>query len=105
MADGENVIKRIKPHDDKAERGVIAAMIMDRDVISEVGAIITKDDFYNSQYGYLFEGRLGWDGVDFCRGIPEQEFDSWKIHKQVPKYIAEAYCEGKIKPEDIDWDS
>ena len=68
------------------------------------------DSFYivknpPTAYGYLVEGRLGWDGVDFCRGIPEQEFDSWKIHKQVPKYIAEAYCEGKIKPEDIDWDS
>ncbi len=55
MAEGENVVKRIKPHDDKAERGVIASMLMDREAISEVSAVINKEDFYNAQYGYLYE--------------------------------------------------
>ena len=55
MAEGENVVKRIKPHDDKAERGVIASMLMDREAISEVSALLNKEDFYNAQYGYLYE--------------------------------------------------
>lgn len=68
------------------------------------------DSFYivknpPTAYGCLFEGRLGWDGMDFSRSISEDEFDSWKIRKKVPQYIAEAYCKGEIKVEDIDWDS
>lgn len=68
------------------------------------------DSFYivkdpPTAYGYLFEGRFGWDGMDFSRSISEDEFDSWKIRKKVPQYIAEAYCKGEIKVEDIDWDS
>ena len=55
MAEGENVVKRVKPHDDKAERGVIASMLMDREAISNVSALLNKEDFYNAQYGYLYE--------------------------------------------------
>ena len=55
MAEGENVVKRVKPHDDKAERGVIASMLMDREAISDVSALLNKEDFYNAQYGYLYE--------------------------------------------------
>lgn len=70
------------------------------------------DSFYivkdpPTAYGYLFEGRFGWDVVDadFSRDIPTDEFDLWKKRKRVTRAIAEAYCKGKIKPEDIDWDS
>ena len=49
MAD-ENIIKRIPPHDTNAERSVIGSMLMDRDAISEVSAILIKEDFYNENY-------------------------------------------------------
>lgn len=51
----ENSIKRIPPHSEKAEQSVVGAMLMDRDAISEVGDMLTKEDFYNSMYGILFE--------------------------------------------------
>ena len=57
MAD-DNTVKRIPPHDNNAERSVIGSMMLDRDAISEVSAIITKEDFYNTQYGLLFDAMV-----------------------------------------------
>ena len=57
MAD-ENTIKRIPPHDMNAERSGIGSMLMDRDAISEVSAILTKEDFYNTQYGIIFDAMV-----------------------------------------------
>ena len=57
MAD-ENIIKRIPPHDINAERSVIGSMLMDRDAISEVSAILIKEDFYNTQYGLIFDAMV-----------------------------------------------
>ncbi len=54
----ENTIKRIPPHDISAERSVIGSMLMDRDAISEVSAILLKDDFYNAQYGLIYEAMV-----------------------------------------------
>ena len=54
----ENVVKRIPPHDNNAERSVVGSMLMDRDAISEVSAILTKEDFYNAQFGLLFEAMV-----------------------------------------------
>ena len=51
----ENIIKKIPPHDSNAERSVISSMLMDKDAISEVGSMLLKEDFYNPQYGILFE--------------------------------------------------
>ena len=51
----ENVLKRILPHSVEAEQSVIGSMIMDREAIVVATEIITADDFYNKQYGILFE--------------------------------------------------
>ena len=51
----ENVIKRIMPHSVEAEQCVIGSMIMDPDAITAASEIITGEDFYNKQYGVLFE--------------------------------------------------
>lgn len=51
----ENVIKRILPHSVEAEQSVIGSMIMDREAIVAASEIITGEDFYNKQYGILFE--------------------------------------------------
>ena len=48
-------VKRIMPHDPVAERYTIGAMMMDRNAISECSAIITAEDFYNTQYGMVFQ--------------------------------------------------
>ena len=54
----ENVIRRIQPHNNDAEKSVIGAMLMDRDVISDVADLLSKEDFYNAQYGILFENMV-----------------------------------------------
>lgn len=51
----ENVLKRILPHSVEAEQSVIGSMIMDREAIVVASELITGEDFYNKQYGVLFE--------------------------------------------------
>ena len=51
----ENVLKRILPHSMEAEQSVIGSMIMDREAIVIASELITGEDFYNRQYGILFE--------------------------------------------------
>lgn len=51
----ENVLKRILPHSMEAEQSVIGSMIMDREAIVVASGLINGEDFYNRQYGILFE--------------------------------------------------
>jgi len=51
----ENILKRILPHSVEAEQSVIGSMIMDREAIVVASEIITGEDFYNKQYGVVFE--------------------------------------------------
>ncbi len=51
----ETLIKRILPHSVEAERAVVGSMLMDTDAIITAGEMITGDDFYQKQYGILFD--------------------------------------------------
>lgn len=51
----EALIKRIQPHSIEAERAVLASMIMDTEAVVTASEIITGDDFYQRQYGILFD--------------------------------------------------
>ena len=51
----ENVLKRILPNSVEAEQSVIGSMLMDQDAIMTASELITGEDFYNRQYGLLFE--------------------------------------------------
>ncbi|MGN1198326.1 MAG: replicative DNA helicase [Acetatifactor sp.] len=51
----ENVIKKIMPHNLEAELAVIGSMIMYRDAIVTASEVITGEDFYNKQYGIVFD--------------------------------------------------
>lgn len=51
----ETLLKRMMPNSKEAEGAVIGSMIMDRDSIVKASEMLTKDDFYYSQYGILFE--------------------------------------------------
>ena len=55
MAMDEALLKRILPHSDEAERAVIGSMLMDADAIVTASEMITSDDFYQRQYGILFD--------------------------------------------------
>lgn len=54
----EAVIKRIMPHSVEAEQSVIGSMIMDREAIMVASEIITGEDFYQRQYGVVFEAMV-----------------------------------------------
>lgn len=54
----EALIKRILPHSPEAEQSVIGSMIMSRDAIVEASEIITGADFYQQQYGMVFEAMV-----------------------------------------------
>lgn len=54
----EALIKRILPHSPEAEQSVIGSMIMSRDAIVEASEIITGADFYQQQYGMVFEAMI-----------------------------------------------
>ena len=51
----ENILKRVLPHSMEAEQSVIGSMIMDREAIVVASELISSEDFYNKQYGVLFE--------------------------------------------------
>ncbi len=51
----ENVIRKILPNSPEAEQAVIGAMIMDRDAIISASEILVQDDFYQKQYGIIFQ--------------------------------------------------
>ena len=53
--DAEAVVKRIMPHSLEAEQSVIGSMIMDREAIVAASGLISGEDFYNKQYGILYE--------------------------------------------------
>ena len=46
------------PHSVEAEQSVIGAMLMDRDAITIASEILTTEDFYQKQYGILFEAMV-----------------------------------------------
>ena len=55
MASEETLLKRILPHSMEAEQSVVGSMIMDREAIVAASEIVVGEDFYNKQYGVLFD--------------------------------------------------
>jgi replicative DNA helicase len=51
----EALLKRILPHSMEAEQSVIGSMIIDSEAIVVASEIVLGDDFYNKQYGILFD--------------------------------------------------
>ena len=54
----EALLKRVLPHSVEAEQSVIGSMLMDREAIISASEIITADDFYQHQYGVMFESMV-----------------------------------------------
>ena len=57
MEEEELLLKQL-PHSVEAEQSVIGSMIMSRDAIMAASEIITSEDFYQHQYGILFDAML-----------------------------------------------
>ena len=54
----EELIKRILPHSDDAERSVIGCMMMNREAIMIASEILTGDEFYRQQMGIVFDSMV-----------------------------------------------
>ena len=44
----ENTIRRVQPHNEKAEQGIVGTMLVNRDAISDLVDMLTGEDFYKS---------------------------------------------------------
>lgn len=51
----EALVKRILPHSVEAEKSVIGSMLMAREAITVAMEMLQSDDFYQQQYGVMFE--------------------------------------------------
>ena len=54
----EALIRRILPHSIEAEQSVIGSMMLDRDAILIASEILTSEDFYQRQYGIIFDAMV-----------------------------------------------
>ena len=54
----EALIKLILPHSIEAEQSVIGSMLMGREAIMAAAEILTSDDFYQHQYGVIFDAMV-----------------------------------------------
>ncbi|MCI8949384.1 MAG: replicative DNA helicase [Lachnospiraceae bacterium] len=54
----EALLKRVLPHSAEAEQSVIGAMLMDRDAVIAASEMVGADDFYQHQYGVMFESMV-----------------------------------------------
>ena len=54
----EALIKRVMPHNIEAEQSVIGSMLMDKDAIMVASEIISGADFYQKQFGILFDNMV-----------------------------------------------
>ncbi len=52
------LLKRVLPHSIEAERSVIGAMLWDKEAIVSASEIIIATDFYQKQYGIMFDGMV-----------------------------------------------
>ena len=54
----ETLIKRVLPNSPESEQSVIGSMIMDSEAIMTASEILTSEDFYQRQYGILFDAMV-----------------------------------------------
>ena len=54
----ETTLKKVMPHSAEAEQSVIGAMLLDNESIGNVEMLLTGDDFYQKQYGIIFDAMV-----------------------------------------------
>ena len=54
----EALMKRVLPHSNEAEQSVIGSMLMDKEAIIAASEVVMADEFYQRQYGVMFEAMV-----------------------------------------------
>ena len=52
------LIKRVLPHSIEAEQSVLGSMLMDREAIITATELVAAEDFYQHQYGVMYEAMV-----------------------------------------------
>ena len=92
----EALIRKIQPHSSEAEQSVIGSMIMDKDAIIAATELLTAEDFYENQYGVLFEAVSGL----FAEGKPVDFVtlqERLKTMNVPPEYTSIEFMAGIVK--------
>ena len=98
----EALIKRVMPHNIEAEQSVIGSMLMDKEAIMVASEVISGEDFYQKQYGILFDNMVELfnegKAVDLVtlqnrlkeNGVPEEvSYENYLLFRKLLK----EYCE------------
>ncbi len=88
MAMDEALIRRIPPHDIEAEKSVIGSMLMNRDAVTVARDLLKKEDFYQQQYGVIFEAMLEMN--DANKPIDALTLQNKLKEKQLPSELSGA---------------
>ena len=48
------MIERVPPHNEEAERSVLGAVMLNREILSEVLEEVKEEDFYNENHREIF---------------------------------------------------
>ncbi len=54
----EDVLRRTMPHSVEAEQAVIGSILIDQEALDAASDIVSPEDFYNRQYGMIYEAML-----------------------------------------------
>ena len=87
----EALIKRILPHSIEAEQSVIGSMILDRDAILVASEILTSDDFYQKQYGIIFDAM-----VELCNEGQPVDLITLQNRLKEKEQIGRASCRERV---------
>lgn len=82
----EAVIRKTQPNSVESEQAVLASMLMNREAVVNVADMLTREDFYQPQYGVIFEAMVELyhegTGIDLItlmerlkeKGVPENVY-------------------------------
>ena len=82
----DTAIRRIMPHDSAAEESVVGSMLFDKEAIDLAGELLLKEDFYEKQYGIVFEAMVELNNAG--KSVDMVTLQSYLKEKDVPDEIA-----------------
>ena len=82
----DTAIRRIMPHDSAAEESVVGSMLFDKEAIDLAGELLLKEDFYEKQYGIVFEAMVELNNAG--KSVDMITLQSYLKEKDVPDEIA-----------------
>ena len=93
--DTNNALKRVMPNSTEAEQSVIGSMIMDHDAIEIASEYLSSEDFYNRQFGTMFDTMIElYNSGRKVDGVTLQ--DKLKEKNVPPEFSSPEYIENLV---------